>query len=203
MSNHSILSAIIFLSLSTLFSNTYSQNDSGDHNPYDTMNRSPDTLPQDTLIPEPDTNQQQFPDDTISYDDTPAAYENSEEELLNDGDTAFNPETIDSVTGLIQSMDSVPGENNEKIIEVMLFTDNIDGTERIIASTAPRSYFDDIDLELMPDDSITVIGSMITDQRGEQMIIVSQIIKNDQFYLFRDAEGKPFWEQMNDLTGKQ
>jgi hypothetical protein len=50
---------------------------------------------------------------------------------------------------------------------------------------------------LSPDESILVIGTLITNEQGEVKLIASEIIKNNQFYFFRDYRGVPFWEMNN------
>ena len=182
----------------------------------ETMNGSSDTYSNENFVV--DTTMQDssgtqgrdttmMPQDTSSQDgDTTRGADTSNNEGTNPDDTAmnksqdgdgsvsktpkFDPGTIDSFPGKILSIDTVDSMEGKSELLLSLKTKDEDSVKVFLA---PASYLKNLNLTLKNGDSLTVVGSKVTDSQKKTAIVASQVIKSGATYLLRDDKGVPFW----------
>lgn len=105
------------------------------------------------------------------------------------GQTMFNPQTIETLSGIITRIDSVqaPRGRYTGIHLQLRMTD-----DTLPVHLGPAWYLEDQPFVLHVGDSLTVRGSRVTMQDAPT-IIAAEVHQGDQSLLLRDETGRPLW----------
>lgn len=103
---------------------------------------------------------------------------------------AFDPNTVETVAGVVQRIDHVRSKGGGKGygVHLLLKTDR----EEIEVHLGPGWYVDKQALELAAQDAIEVRGSRV-EIGGKPVIIAAEVKKGGQALALRNAEGVPAW----------
>jgi hypothetical protein len=106
------------------------------------------------------------------------------------GGRMYNPQTVETVSGQVLSVEQVRGRGGGggSGVHLMLKTDK----EEIAVHLGPSWYLDKQGLEIVVGDRIEVRGSRIT-FAGKPAIIAAAVKKGDQSLKLRDDNGLPAW----------
>ena len=100
----------------------------------------------------------------------------------------YNPQTVETVSGAVVSVDKFPGRRGSYGVHFTLQT----ATETIPVHLGPGWYVEKQGVTLAPGDQVEVTGSRIAFQ-GQPVIIAQQVNKGGQVLTLRDAAGTPAW----------
>jgi sporulation protein YlmC with PRC-barrel domain len=106
---------------------------------------------------------------------------------------AFNPSTVKTITGIVESLGSFKPEGAPAGATggLRLRVKTSDG-HMVIVYAGPISYAEQKEFFVMPGDQITVTGSE-TKMRSRSVILASELKKDDKTLALRDKSGKPLW----------
>ena len=101
----------------------------------------------------------------------------------------YNQQTVESISGDVVSVDSVtPTKGMTAGVHIIVRTDK----ETISVHLGPSWYIENQDVKIAPKDKIEAKGSRITFE-GKPVIIASEVKKDDDVLMLRDASGIPIW----------
>lgn len=101
----------------------------------------------------------------------------------------FNPQTVQTVSGTVLSVDDVPrGRGRYAGVHLLLQTDA--GT--VSVHLGPQWYLASRHVHVSPRDLVEVTGSRVM-LHGQSVLIAAQITKDRQTLQLRDARGMPLW----------
>ena len=172
-----------------------------------TMQDSSGTQGRDTtMMPQDTSSQDTTSQDTTSQDGDTTSDTDTSSNGTDPNDTAmnnsqngdgsvnktppFDPGTIDSFPGKILSIDTGNSMDGKSELLLSMKTKDEDSVKVFLA---PASYLKNLNLTLKNGDSLTVVGSKVTDSEKKTAIVASQVIKSGATYLLRDDKGVPFW----------
>ena len=106
---------------------------------------------------------------------------------------AFNPSTVKTITGTVESVGSFKPEGAAAGAGggLRLRVKTSDGQTAIVHA-GPISYAGQKEFFVMPGDQITITGSEAK-IRGRSVILASELKKDDKTLALRDKSGKPLW----------
>ena len=106
------------------------------------------------------------------------------------GARSYDPSTVETVTGVVQSVQQVKDNARGKGygIHLLLKTD----TEELSVHLGPGWYVEKQSLKIAPQDRIEVHGSRVV-YEGKPAIIAAEVKKDDQVLKLRAADGTPVW----------
>lgn len=108
---------------------------------------------------------------------------------------AYDPATVQTLKGTIvevRAHERVAGI--EHGLRVLLDV----GDEQLYVYLAPQSYFDEVELALVPGEVIEVRGSVL-DGDGRRVVIAQSLTVGAAMYALRDDEGRPKWRAWRSL----
>ncbi len=100
----------------------------------------------------------------------------------------YNPATETTLTGTVDSVNSVPSSGRGGGLHLMLAVP----TGPIEVHVGPASFVSSKKVTFTKGDALTVIGSKVT-MAGQEVVIAREIKKGDQVLTLRDAKGFPLW----------
>ncbi len=106
---------------------------------------------------------------------------------------AFNPSTVKTITGTVESVGSFKPEGAPAGAAggLRLRVKTTSG-QTVIVYAGPVSFAEQKDFFVMPGDQITITGSE-TKMRSRSVILASELKKGDKTLQLRDKSGKPLW----------
>lgn len=105
------------------------------------------------------------------------------------GGRAYDPKTVETVSGVVQRVDHVQGPGKGYGVHLLLKTEK----DEIEVHLGPGWYLDKQRMKVAAEDAIEVRGSRI-DIGGKPVIIAAEVKKGDQTLALRDASGIPAWQ---------
>ncbi len=101
----------------------------------------------------------------------------------------YNPATVETITGTIESIGSVtPRKGMSYGVHMLVKTDK----ETIPVHLGPAWYIERLDTKLGQGEKVEVRGSRITFD-GKPAIIAAEVKKGDSILMLRDSAGVPVW----------
>jgi hypothetical protein len=101
----------------------------------------------------------------------------------------YNPQTVETITGEVVSVDRVtPIKGMSYGVHILVKT----GKETIAVHLGPGWYIENQDVEIAREDKIEVKGSRITFE-DKPALIAAEVKKGDDVLTLRDANGVPVW----------
>jgi sporulation protein YlmC with PRC-barrel domain len=106
---------------------------------------------------------------------------------------AFNPSTVKTITGTVESVGSFKPEGAPAGATggLRLRVKTTDG-QTMIVYAGPISFAEQKDFYVMPGDQITITGSEAK-MRGRSVLLASELKKDGKTLELRDKSGKPLW----------
>lgn len=106
---------------------------------------------------------------------------------------AFNPSTVKTITGTVESVGSFKPEGAPAGATggLRLRVKTADG-QKVTVYGGPISFAEQKDFFVMPGDQISITGSE-TKIRGRSVLLASQLKKGNKTLELRDKSGKPLW----------
>ncbi len=106
---------------------------------------------------------------------------------------AFNPSTVKTITGTVESVGSFKPEGAPAgATGGLRLRVKTAGGQTMTVYAGPISYAEQKNFFVMPGDQITITGSE-TKIRSRSVILASELKKGDQTLQLRDKSGKPLW----------
>jgi hypothetical protein len=107
------------------------------------------------------------------------------------GGRMYNPSTVETVSGEVASVQTVPGKRRgQGGVHVVLK----DEKGEIAVHLGPSWYLDKEGLKVVPGDHIEVRGSRVT-YEGKPAIIAAEVKKGEKSFRLRDDSGVPAWSR--------
>ncbi|ACK69974.1 hypothetical protein PCC7424_1534 [Gloeothece citriformis PCC 7424] len=104
----------------------------------------------------------------------------------------YNPNTVETLTGEVISINSFPsGRGMSQGLHLQLQT----GNQIVDVHLGPQWYLENQDLQIQPQDTITVTGSKIDNFNQQPNLIAAEIKKGNQTLMLRDNQGIPVWSR--------
>ncbi len=101
----------------------------------------------------------------------------------------FNPDTLETIAGEVLSVEMItPIKVMSYGVQLTLQAD----TETISIHLGPGWYIENQDIKIVPRDKIEIKGSRITFE-DKPVIIATEVIKDEDVLVLRDATGCPVW----------
>ena len=102
----------------------------------------------------------------------------------------YNPQTVETLTGDVVSVESIPGRGGGRSygVHLTLKTDK----ETIPVHLGPSWYIDKQNIKIEPKDKVKVTGSRVSFE-GKPTIIAAEVKKGDKVLKLRDQAGIPMW----------
>ena len=102
----------------------------------------------------------------------------------------YNPQTVETLTGEVMSVESIPGKGGGRAygVHFTLKTDK----ETIPVHLGPSWYINKQNIKIEAKDKVEVTGSRVTFE-GKPAIIAAEVKKGDQVLKLRDQAGIPLW----------
>ena len=102
----------------------------------------------------------------------------------------YNPQTVETLTGDVVSVESIPGRGGGGAygVHFTLKTDK----ETIPVHLGPSWYINKQNIKIEAKDKVEVTGSRVTFE-GKPAIIAAEVKKGDQVLKLRDQAGIPLW----------
>jgi hypothetical protein len=102
----------------------------------------------------------------------------------------YNPQTVETLTGDVISVESIPGRGGGRSygVHLTLKTDK----ETIPVHLGPSWYIDKQNIKIEPKDKVKVTGSRVSFE-GKPTIIAAEVKKGDKVLKLRDQAGIPMW----------
>jgi hypothetical protein len=106
------------------------------------------------------------------------------------GSRMYNPQTVETLTGNVVSVESIPGKGGGRSygVHLTLKTDK----ETIPVHLGPSWYIDKQNIKIEPKDKVEVTGSRVSFE-GKPTIIAAEVKKGDKVLKLRDQAGIPMW----------
>jgi hypothetical protein len=106
------------------------------------------------------------------------------------GGRMYNPQTVETLTGNVVSVESIPGKGGGRSygVHLTLKTDK----ETIPVHLGPSWYIDKQNIKIEPKDKVEVTGSRVSFE-GKPTIIAAEVKKGDKVLKLRDQAGIPMW----------
>jgi len=104
------------------------------------------------------------------------------------GGRMYNPQTVETVSGEVVSVDTFSGRGRYQGVHLTLKT----AQETIAVHLGPKWYLDQQKMTFAPKDTVEVTGSRVT-MGGKPVIIAAEVKKDGQSLKLRDASGIPVW----------
>jgi hypothetical protein len=106
------------------------------------------------------------------------------------GGRMYNPQTVETLTGDVVSVESFPGRGGGRSygVHLTLKTDK----ETIPVHLGPSWYIDKQNIKIEPKDKVEVTGSRVSFE-GKPTIIAAELKKGDKVLKLRDQAGIPMW----------
>ena len=106
------------------------------------------------------------------------------------GGRMYNPQTVETLTGDVVSVESIPGRGGGRSygVHLTLKTDK----ETIPVHLGPSWYIDKQNIKIEPKDKVEVTGSRVSFE-GKPTIIAAEVKKGDKVLKLRDQAGIPMW----------
>jgi hypothetical protein len=102
----------------------------------------------------------------------------------------YDTSTVATFTGIVGAVSLHTGRRGNPRTRAMLKTK--DGIVQI--HIGPTSFLQDRQVEIAEGDSLTVIGSRVSEDSGE-LIIVRQLTRGKQVLMLRNEDGRPLWDE--------
>jgi len=102
----------------------------------------------------------------------------------------YNPQTVETLTGEVVSVESIPGQGGGRSsgVHLTLKTDK----ETIPVHLGPSWYMDKQNFQIGVKDKVEVTGSRVS-FAGKPTIIAGEVKKGDKVLKLRDQSGIPLW----------
>lgn len=101
-------------------------------------------------------------------------------------DHAYDPNTIDTITGTIERIDRIPMETHQGLHVVL-------ADDTTVVHLGPDWFFERQEPMLQPGDEIEVTGSRVT-AMGQPALIAAKVVRGDDTLVLRDEAGHPVWK---------
>lgn len=102
----------------------------------------------------------------------------------------YDVKTVEITGGTVTSIDKTYSvKNNANYgVHITLYSDK----RQMPVHLGPAWYVENQDVQIIPGDYLTVIGSIVT-INDDQVIIAKEIMKDDKVLMLRDSNGYPLW----------
>ena len=114
-------------------------------------------------------------------------------------DLPFNPRSITTVQGAIESLDTYRIEGTS--MEGLRLHVRTDAGRDVVVNVGPRSHLERENIDLQAGNQVTITGSSVH-MGGQDVIVASQIRTGEKTLNLRDREGKPLWHGEHTAHGE-
>ena len=92
------------------------------------------------------------------------------------------------IKGTIEEVKLPPKGSEKEIVHLLVKN----GTDSVDVYLCPKSFFDDMGMDLSKGDGITLTGSKV--KQGEaEFVLAREVVKGNNTFVLRDAKGDPVW----------